>query len=80
MIVQANAADAVLGAPAEGLSLLKTLKAIEILEFPAFRVLSRDNRSIARLSASVPSRHTQFSAAFTTNIAESNFRYTQASE
>jgi hypothetical protein len=25
----------------------------------------------------VPSRHTQFSAAFTTNIAESNFRYTQ---
>ena len=34
-------------------------------------------RSIARLSASVPSRHTQFSVAFTTNIAESNFRYTQ---
>jgi hypothetical protein len=30
------------------------------------------------LSASVPSRHTQFSVAFTTNIAESNFRYTQA--
>jgi hypothetical protein len=29
------------------------------------------------LSASVPSRHTQFSAAFITNIAESNFRYTQ---
>jgi carboxyl-terminal processing protease len=25
----------------------------------------------------VPSRHTQFSVAFTTNIAESNFRYTQ---
>jgi type III restriction enzyme len=25
----------------------------------------------------VPSNHTQFSAAFTTNIAESNFRYTQ---
>ena len=25
----------------------------------------------------MPSRHTQFSAAFTTNIAESNFRYTQ---
>src|SRR5665213_4502997 len=35
------------------------------------------HRSIARLSASVPSRHTQFWAAFTTNIAESNFRYTQ---
>jgi hypothetical protein len=34
-------------------------------------------RSIARLSASVPSRHTRFSVAFTTNIAESNFRYTQ---
>jgi hypothetical protein len=30
-----------------------------------------------RLSASVPSRHTQFSVDFTTNIAESNFRYTQ---
>jgi len=25
----------------------------------------------------VPSRHTQFSVDFTTNIAESNFRYTQ---
>jgi transcription elongation GreA/GreB family factor len=25
----------------------------------------------------VPSRHTQFSVAFTTSIAESNFRYTQ---
>jgi hypothetical protein len=25
----------------------------------------------------VPSRHTQFSVAFTTNIAESNFQYTQ---
>ena len=36
-------------------------------------------RSIARLSASVPSRHTQFSVAFTTNIAEFNFRYTQPS-
>src|ERR1039458_8579341 len=35
-------------------------------------------RSIARLSASVPSRHTQFSVDFTTNIAESNFRYPQA--
>jgi hypothetical protein len=34
-------------------------------------------RSIAQLSASVPSRHTRFSAVFTTNIAESNFRYTQ---
>jgi signal transduction histidine kinase len=29
------------------------------------------------LSASAPSRHTQFSVAFITNIAESNFRYTQ---
>jgi hypothetical protein len=29
------------------------------------------------LSASAPSRHTQFSVAFTTNIAEFNFRYTQ---
>jgi 4-hydroxy-4-methyl-2-oxoglutarate aldolase len=29
------------------------------------------------LSASVPSGHTRFWAAFTTNIAESNFRYTQ---
>jgi hypothetical protein len=29
------------------------------------------------LSASVPSHHTQFSVAFTTNIAESNFWYTQ---
>jgi hypothetical protein len=29
------------------------------------------------LSISAPSNHTQFSAAFTTNIAESNFRYTQ---
>jgi hypothetical protein len=29
------------------------------------------------LSASVPSRHTQFSVDFITNIAESNFRYTQ---
>jgi site-specific DNA recombinase len=28
----------------------------------------------------VPSRHTQFSVAFTTNIAESNFRYTQVSK
>src|ERR1019366_6781633 len=37
---------------------------------------TRTRRSIARSSASVPSRHTQFSAAFTTNIAESNFRYT----
>jgi hypothetical protein len=27
----------------------------------------------------VPSRHTQFSEDFTTNIAESNFRYTQRS-
>jgi hypothetical protein len=35
-------------------------------------------RSVARLSASVPSRHTQFSVAFTANIVESNFRYTQA--
>ncbi len=26
----------------------------------------------------MPSRSTQFSVAFTTNIAESNFRYTQA--
>jgi Mn2+/Fe2+ NRAMP family transporter len=33
---------------------------------------------IARLSASVQSRHTQFSVAFITNIAESNFRYAQA--
>src|ERR1017187_1957106 len=39
---------------------------------------TRTRRSIARLSASVPSRHTQFSVAFTANIAESNFRYTQA--
>src|SRR5450830_1057967 len=39
--------------------------------------LTRTRRSIARLSASVPSRHTQFSVDFTTNIAESNFRYTQ---
>src|ERR1019366_9296026 len=38
---------------------------------------TRTRRSIARSSASVPSRHTQFSVAFTTNIAESNFRYTQ---
>jgi ketosteroid isomerase-like protein len=29
------------------------------------------------LSASVSSRHTRFSAAFTTNIADSNFWYTQ---
>jgi hypothetical protein len=29
------------------------------------------------LSASAPSHHNTFSAAFTTNIAESNFRYTQ---
>jgi Transposase DDE domain len=28
----------------------------------------------------VPSRHTQFSVDFTTNIAESNFRYTQEAE
>jgi hypothetical protein len=28
------------------------------------------------LSASVPSRHTEFSVDFTTNIVESNFRYT----
>jgi transposase InsO family protein len=27
---------------------------------------------------SLPSRHTQFSVVFTTNIAESNFQYTQA--
>src|ERR1039457_4577724 len=40
--------------------------------------LTRTRRSIAQLSVSVPSRHTQFSVAFTTNIAESNFWYTQA--
>jgi len=34
-------------------------------------------RSIAQLSASAPSRHTLFPAAFTTSIAESNFRHTQ---
>jgi hypothetical protein len=28
----------------------------------------------------VPSRHTQFSVAFTTNIAESNFPYTQVTD
>src|SRR5450830_1789111 len=39
--------------------------------------LTRTRRSVARLSASVPSRHTQFSVVFTTNIKESNFRYTQ---
>ena len=31
-------------------------------------------------TASVPSNHNQFSVAFTTNIAESNFRYTQDQE
>jgi hypothetical protein len=30
------------------------------------------------LSVSAPSNHNQFSVAFTTNIAESNFRYTHA--
>ena len=35
-------------------------------------------RSIARFSVSAPSHHNPFSAVFTTNIAESNFRYTQA--
>jgi hypothetical protein len=40
---------------------------------------TKTRQSIARLSASVPSRHTQFLVAFTTSIAESNFRYTQVS-
>ena len=34
--------------------------------------------SIARLSASAPSSHDLSLAAFTINIAESNFRHTQA--
>jgi transposase InsO family protein len=41
------------------------------------RSLDKDARSSARLSASAPSRHTQFSAAFIANIAESSFRYRQ---
>jgi len=41
------------------------------------RSLDKDARSSARCSASVPSHHNPFSAAFIANIAESNFRYTQ---
>jgi hypothetical protein len=42
------------------------------------RSLNKDSRSIMLFSASASSRHSLSSAAFTTNIAESNFRYTQA--
>jgi hypothetical protein len=38
---------------------------------------TRTRRSIAQLSVSVPSNNIQFSVDFTTNIAESNFWYTQ---
>jgi hypothetical protein len=38
---------------------------------------TKTRRFIARLSASVPSRHIQFSVVFTINTAESDFRYTQ---
>ena len=44
--------------------------------YAAYYNESRTHRSLnkdAPLSASGPSRHTQFSVAFTTNIAESNF-------
>jgi hypothetical protein len=37
-------------------------------------------RSIARFSVSVPSHHSLSSAAFTTNIVDSNFWYTQGVE
>jgi len=51
---------------------------ISVTPMPAsVRRASGTRRSIARLCASVLSRHTQFSVAFTTNIAESNFRHTQ---
>jgi transposase InsO family protein len=42
------------------------------------RSLNKDAPFHRAIERSVPSNHTQFSAAFTTNIAESNFRYTQA--
>ena len=50
--------------------------------YAAYYNESRIHRSLnkdapSRLRASVPSRHTRFSMAFTINIAESNFRYTQ---
>jgi hypothetical protein len=38
---------------------------------------TRTPRSTARFSVSALSDHSPFSAAFTTNIAESDFRYTQ---
>ena len=38
---------------------------------------AKDARSTGRLSASAPSHHSLFSAAFITNTAESDFRYTQ---
>src|SRR5207245_8495177 len=38
---------------------------------------TRTPRSIAPFSASAPSHHSLSSADFITNIAESNFRYTQ---
>jgi hypothetical protein len=41
---------------------------------------ARTPLSIARLSASAPSSHDLSLAAFTTNIAESNFRHTQVPE
>jgi hypothetical protein len=43
----------------------------------AIDLWTRTPRSIARFSVSAPSHQNPFSAAFTTNIAESNFRYTQ---
>jgi hypothetical protein len=45
---------------------------------PSRRVVPRETPlSIARLSASAPSSHDPSLAAFTVNIAESNFRHTQ---
>jgi hypothetical protein len=41
------------------------------------RSLNKDAPSGARLSVSAQSRHNRFSAAFTIDIAESNFRYRQ---
>jgi hypothetical protein len=41
------------------------------------RSLNKAPRFIVRFSVSAPSNHSLSSAAFTTNIAESNFRYTQ---